>query len=168
MTEAVPQHLTHTVAFNRKVNLGNYESADVTFFRQFDTPLGVSDDDWMAAADAAFFAVKEYVTGEVAQLSGDVTSADVVPITAAKSAPAQQQSTVAAVAEAFGDDQVTEVVPDTPPGGTTKGAEGQAWAQAHLAANPDKWWDNRPGKTNPKAPDFRHKDDKDWVIWPPR
>jgi len=22
-----------------------------------------------------------------------------------------------------------------------------------------KWWDNREGKRNPKAPDFKHKDD---------
>ncbi|XP_043711135.1 protein OSB1, mitochondrial-like isoform X2 [Telopea speciosissima] len=25
-------------------------------------------------------------------------------------------------------------------------------------ANPNEWWDNRHGKLNPKAPDFKHKD----------
>ena len=31
--------------------------------------------------------------------------------------------------------------------------------------NPNAYWDNRQNKRNPKAPDFKHKDDKDTVLW---
>lgn len=33
-----------------------------------------------------------------------------------------------------------------------------------LVENPEKWWDNRMKKKNPKAPDFRHKDTGE-VLW---
>ena len=31
--------------------------------------------------------------------------------------------------------------------------------------NPNAYWDNRHNKRNPRAPDFKHKDDKDAVLW---
>ncbi|KAG2427730.1 hypothetical protein HXX76_012055 [Chlamydomonas incerta] len=34
-----------------------------------------------------------------------------------------------------------------------------------LRQNPDKWWDNRARKTNPKAPDFVRKDDRAVALW---
>lgn len=37
-----------------------------------------------------------------------------------------------------------------------------AWAE--LANNPDRWWDNRDDKRNPKAPDFKHKD-TGFALW---
>ncbi|CAA7014829.1 unnamed protein product [Microthlaspi erraticum] len=33
-----------------------------------------------------------------------------------------------------------------------------------LVQNPSKWWDNRANKTNPKAPDFKHKETGE-VLW---
>ena len=32
-------------------------------------------------------------------------------------------------------------------------------------SNPSAYWDNRQNKRNPRAPDFKHKDDKDSVLW---
>ncbi|XP_075502279.1 protein OSB2, chloroplastic-like [Primulina tabacum] len=34
----------------------------------------------------------------------------------------------------------------------------------NLVENPDKWWDNRSNKKNPKAPDFKHKETGE-VLW---
>lgn len=34
----------------------------------------------------------------------------------------------------------------------------------NLVENPDKWWDNRLNKKNPKAPDFKHKETGE-VLW---
>lgn len=31
-------------------------------------------------------------------------------------------------------------------------------------ANPQEWWDNRQGKRNPRAPDFKHKDTNE-CLW---
>ena len=31
--------------------------------------------------------------------------------------------------------------------------------------NPNAYWDNRQNKRNPRAPDFKHKDEKDTVLW---
>lgn len=31
--------------------------------------------------------------------------------------------------------------------------------------DPNAYWDNRHNKRNPRAPDFKHKDDKDTVLW---
>ncbi|XP_073142638.1 protein OSB2, chloroplastic-like [Henckelia pumila] len=39
---------------------------------------------------------------------------------------------------------------------------GDSWK--NLVENPDKWWDNRPNKKNPKAPDFKHKETGE-VLW---
>ena len=32
-------------------------------------------------------------------------------------------------------------------------------------SNPSAYWDNRQNKRNPRAPDFKHKDDKESVLW---
>ena len=32
-------------------------------------------------------------------------------------------------------------------------------------SNPSAFWDNRFNKRNPRAPDFKHKDEKDTVLW---
>ena len=42
-----------------------------------------------------------------------------------------------------------------PKGRKAKGPEQEAWAD--LEANPDGWFDNRADKRNPKAPDFKKK-----------
>ena len=32
-------------------------------------------------------------------------------------------------------------------------------------SNPNTYWDNRTNKKNPRAPDFKHKDIKETVLW---
>lgn len=32
-------------------------------------------------------------------------------------------------------------------------------------SNTNGYWDNRHNKRNPRAPDFKHKDEKDTVLW---
>ncbi|KAL8039488.1 hypothetical protein ABFX02_10G040300 [Erythranthe guttata] len=44
----------------------------------------------------------------------------------------------------------------------TSGKSDDSWKD--LVENPDKWWDNRTKKKNPKAPDFRHKETGE-VLW---
>ncbi|KAK6140198.1 hypothetical protein DH2020_025996 [Rehmannia glutinosa] len=42
------------------------------------------------------------------------------------------------------------------------GTNDETWK--NLVENPDKWWDNRTNKRNPKAPDFKHKETGE-VLW---
>ncbi|GFR51244.1 hypothetical protein Agub_g13619 [Astrephomene gubernaculifera] len=48
-------------------------------------------------------------------------------------------------------------------GGDRRVEEQTKWES--LRSNPEEWYDNRNRKTNPKAPDFRRKDDKMVALW---
>ena len=43
------------------------------------------------------------------------------------------------------------------------GAAEKKWME--FFDNPNAYWDNRQNKRNPRAPDFKHKDEKDTVLW---
>ncbi len=43
------------------------------------------------------------------------------------------------------------------------GAAEKKWME--FFDDPNAYWDNRQNKRNPRAPDFKHKDEKDTVLW---
>ncbi|CAK0784505.1 hypothetical protein CVIRNUC_007709 [Coccomyxa viridis] len=52
---------------------------------------------------------------------------------------------------------------EMPPRGADVGPSEKKWME--FFSNPSAYWDNRQNKRNPRAPDFKHKDDKDSVLW---
>lgn len=49
--------------------------------------------------------------------------------------------------------------------GATDGDPQTAALWQEFFQDPTRWWDNRTGKRNPKAPDFKHKDNGDKALW---
>lgn len=47
--------------------------------------------------------------------------------------------------------------------GATEGKDDALWRR--YFQDPSKWWDNRKDKRNPRAPDFKLKDDGDVALW---
>ncbi|CAL5229676.1 g13043 [Coccomyxa viridis] len=52
---------------------------------------------------------------------------------------------------------------EMPPRGANVGVAEKKWME--FFDNPNAYWDNRQNKRNPRAPDFKHKDEKDTVLW---
>lgn len=184
-------HLVATVGFTRKVNLGNYESADATMFVQVDYPLGTdpSSKEFADRVYAAFTAAKIEVLeqlglGYQADEDGVIRENGKRKQKPAPSPQAATESTDAEVelikstfkgakevaAEAVGASDVPAEPPYDPE--TTDKDEKAAnlkWAKARLKVAPNEFWDNRPkkasGKFSAKAPDFKHKD-TGIPVWP--
>ncbi|KAH6755883.1 hypothetical protein C2S53_007140 [Perilla frutescens var. hirtella] len=55
-----------------------------------------------------------------------------------------------------GGDNASVAKPKIVQGGKWCGKDEDSWKD--LVDNPNKWWDNRTNKRNPKAPDFKHKE----------
>lgn len=177
--EAIVSNLKHTVSFTRKVSPKQYESADATFFLQFDTPEGASFEDIIEKAQRAFVAAKGVVLSELGinydfDAEGILVETGLAPresAAAPTAAPKQTlQSTPDATTqlrEAFNGGTVSEdtTVRQVNFGGhdssidplTLSKAEQKKWLAAELKANPGAFYDNRTDKRNPKAPDWKHK-----------
>ena len=99
----------------------------------------------IASADEIATKAEEIYAGifELSQVA--VAGAEVTPAPAAN--PVEQAA--AAVTAAFPGTTAT-----TAPG--SGGSKDAMWKSA-LIDSPNDWWDNRTSKTNPKAPDFRAK-----------
>jgi len=163
-----------TVSFSRKVAVRQYESAEASVFVQFDIPTHGTPDEQRAQllsnARAAMFTAKAMVleelgleftvsdTGiihEVIQKNfGRVT--EVVP---SDNTAAPVTTTQVPVNElpvtASGVGENPPYAADTQD--RNERAENKKWAIARIASHPDEWWDNRTSKRNPKAPDYKHK-----------
>lgn len=131
-----------TVSFERKVNLGNYESASVFVSMQVDSPIE-SDEDRIAAINNAFLLVRSSAYEQL----GIQFSIDDAMIVQEK------------VERVFG--PVTVVDNNAPqqsaPRSDTVAPKTKRALWEELEASPDKWYDNRDNKTNPKSPDFKRK-----------
>lgn len=155
----VPNELQGTVGFSRKVNLGNYQSAEASIFIQF--PINPKDDGTVIIARAmdAFFQAKSVVFD---QLGIEYNVEDGVIIESLR----QQFGAVEVHTEA--------AAAAAPRGGkfdglkfsTTRDLKDQLDDMvADLKANPSGWYDNRQGKRNEKAPDFKNKSNGELVLW---
>jgi len=181
---AQSEHLTHTVSFSRKKNLGNYESEDATFFVQFDTPLGTAVDQIVQQAASAFAAAKISVLdtldlpyqvdfdGSILQGVADAAQPATAPQLAAPAvaqlaapvAPAAPAVAEADVMAAFPGAQVAARDDSKPPYDSytkvkSERAANTAWAVRKFQEDPSGFFDNRAEKEpGSKRPDFKHKE----------
>lgn len=165
----VSDHLTLTAFFGRKVNLGNYESTEGSIFIQRDVPVGADGEVIIQAAREAFTLAKTLVLDELGiDYTLDEETGVIVELK-----PASPKEAAKKLEDAFGavPDNVTSIndAPSAQPAAPAAGEPpSQEWLVNDQMQNPQNWWDNREGKKNPKAPDFKHRKNSDWVIWPPR
>jgi len=154
-----PVSLKGTVTFERKVNLGSYESCTAAMFVQFDYASNTSESELIQKGRDAFFVAKSVV---FEQLGIDAVLEDsgiVVELV--------KQSFPGTTAEVVAGAPITPVDP-VAADGTTVSADPpadktalKAWALARFASHPQEFFDNRPkkaaGEYNPKSPDLKHK-----------
>lgn len=146
------------VSYARKINNGNYESTDLFCSVAEPVHIDATEDEKLAIINGAFLLAKTTVfeqaglgiavdaTGKAREALektfGEVTTETVAPARAA----ARPQ----------------------PAGSPAAGLTGQAAKQAlweDLASNPQDWYDNRVGKKNAKAPDFKRVATPDDALW---
>lgn len=137
-----------TVSFERKVNLGNYESASVFVSMQVDNPIE-SDEDRIAAINNAFLLVRSSAYEQL----GIQFSIDDAMIVQEKVERVFGPVTVVDKSEHGAETTYKQSAPrsDTVAPKTKRAL----WEE--LESNPEKWYDNRDNKTNPKSPDFKRK-----------
>lgn len=137
-----------TVSYSRKINLGNYESADAFCSVQADVDLSATDEDKSAAIRSAFLLARSACCEQMG-----------IKFTVDEGLVIKE-----AIERIMGP---TEIVrPATPNGSTTsKGTKAEAWRD--LQENPQDWWDNRENKLSPKSPDFSRSGDKQglWLTY---
>jgi hypothetical protein len=142
-----------TVSYSRKVNLGNYESADVYVAVQTDVAIDADDDAKVAAVKSAFLLARASACEQLG-IKFTVDDATVVqeklervfgPVEVVSQTPNYTEQ-VAAMPQA----------PSAPRTDTAAPKSKKAlWAE--LESNPSNWYDNRANKKNPKGPDFKRK-----------
>ena len=156
---------------------GNYGSEEMMVELSAELPQGATQEQRMQLADILFSECDAVLT---AQLDGGPATAITAPETAnALAVPAQSLAPVGAGTAATPPMSAEQVashmggvveVPNHPSQYT--GTEKQ-WAAARvnfLLENDQnqlaqEFWDNRADKRNPKAPDFKHKENGDWAVW---
>jgi hypothetical protein len=181
-TVALPEQLTHTVSFSRKVAVRQYESAEATIFIQFSTDRDASAEEIIAGAQETFLQAKGVIYTQLG-LDTDLDESGILVelvdrqfgpgVEKVKTAPKRQASTVKADAPSVDGKDVSapKEVGSNPPAqppfpGTTRDKDekraNREWAERRLAHYPDEFFDNRQdkadGKINPKSPDYKHKD----------
>ena len=137
-----------TVSYSRKINLGNYESADSFCSVQADVDLDASEEDKSAAIRSAFLLARSACCEQMG-----------IKFTIDEGLVVKE-----AIERIMGP---VEIVAPVKTNGSTsaKGTKAEAWRD--LAANPQNWWDNRESKLNPKSPDFSRQSDKQglWLTY---
>jgi hypothetical protein len=164
------EHLTHTVAFSRKVSDGNYGSTEATIFRQFDTPRGASDEMIVESAEPILRVLRATVENELGifpEASGEELIREAFP-----GAQVVEQQSVPAAASGPAIALPAEPPHDPYTKDRDRQDENQEWAKARLAAHPGEFWDNRADKESGKVkatyPDYKHKDTNVGIWLTPR
>lgn len=142
--------ITYTLFSGRKVGLPNYSNKEAGMHAQVVVPIGTSLEDIEAQVDATW----RFIEAKVAQRLGLTYSLDEHGVVqaiedfttpAAPPAPKRQSS-------------------NRPPARRQSNGSGDKaalWTLLQQELNNDNvvsFYDNRDNKTNPKAPDFKHKD----------
>lgn len=150
-------NVEHTVGFSRTKNLGNYEKAEATCFLKVDGLPSDSLEEIVQKVMRAFVAAKAAVLDQLG-IEYDMGEDGFTVEERVVAPPATQQDSVTKVRAAFGGGEVVENGGDHTVDVTSMSpAEQKRWLKAELERNPTAFWDNREGKKNPKAPDFKHK-----------
>lgn len=147
MSEVLVEAPKVTVGFLRKINLGNYESAEASIFIQVPTAPGDAPEVIKEAAQLAFADAKATVYNQLGIATEVIEGVVVESLTRALGA-----------VEVTGTDVPTKPSPpanvSTNSGGAVPTTTDEKWAD--LTSNPKGWFDNRTSKTG-KQPDFKRK-----------
>jgi hypothetical protein len=137
-----------TVSYERKVNLGNYESASVFVSMQVDA--GDDNDETLQAIKDAFVMVRASAYEQMG-IKFSVDEAGIVQ--------ERLERTFGPVEVVSGDEAKPFNKPQPPskPRSDTVAPKSKKALWEELANNPSQWFDNREGKRNPKSPDFKRK-----------
>jgi len=153
VTAVSQEPLKATVTFSRKVNLGNYESADCSAFVQADIEFGDDEDVRAAKIKAAALLAKAAVYEQLG-ISFNLNDTAVA---------------VESIERTFGQVETATEPPKAQPAARPAprsngalpwegldGKDAKAAAWEHLSANPKDWYDNRETATG-SQPTFKHK-----------
>lgn len=163
--------LTYTASFTRKVSRGEYSNQDAseeTLFVQVNVPANTDpqSDEGQIAMRSAMNAAKVRVldslgipyemseSGEIEEAPGAGKTAEDM-VRAVFGQNVQTNAPTASASEA----SVGKEPPFIDP--VEKSDEefaNRGWAKERFKSNPNEFFDNRKDKTNPKAPDIKHKD----------
>ncbi len=138
-----------TVSYTRKVNLGNYESAECFVSMQVDA--GQDNDETLQAIKDAYVMVRASAYEQLG-IKFSVDEAGIVQ--------ERIERTFGPVEVVTGDEAKPIYGPPAPPSkprSDTVAPKSKKALWQELADNPSQWFDNRQGKRNPKAPDFKRK-----------
>jgi hypothetical protein len=140
-----------TVSFSRKVNLGNYESAEAYVAVQSDVAIDASDEDKVNAVKSAFLLARASAYEQLG-IKFNVDDATVV-----QERLERVFGPVEVVEERPNYTEVDIPQPPTAPRSDTAAPKSKKALWEELASNPERWYDNRVNKKNPKGPDFKRK-----------
>lgn len=140
-----------TVSYERKVNLGNYESASVFVSMQVDA--GDHDDHTISNIRDAFVMVRSSAYEQL----GIKFTIDENMIVQERLERTFGPVEVVSGDEAKAYNKPAAPTPPSKPRSDTVAPKSKKALWEELAANPSQWFDNREGKRNAKAPDFKRK-----------
>jgi len=157
------------ISYSRTVQARQFEPATVSATMEADLPVNCTLEEAMSVYENEMMLVKAAVLSqqnlpfelsENERMVQEVFGENEVMVVASTAAPAQMPAPTQMPAPSTGG---FAGAPTASPGGirrnkTPSGNDVQYWDM--LVADPSKFWDNRAGKTNPNAPDFKMKVDR--------
>lgn len=157
------------ISYSRTVQARQFEPATVSATMEADLPANCTLEEAMSVYENEMMLVKAAVLSqqnlpfelsENERMVQEVFGENEVMVVASTAAPAQMPAPTQMPAPSTGG---FAGAPTASPGGirrtkTPSGNDVQFWDM--LVADPSKFWDNRAGKTNPNAPDFKMKVDR--------
>jgi hypothetical protein len=148
------------ISFGRKVQVRDYENAEAFVSIQVDGVKGADANELSGIINNRFGIAKAQVYAQLGIDSDVDPETGIVAERLAKLANAELVSS--APKKAAAPRQVVTNFKPRAAGAKKSDGKEQYWEE--LAANPSAFWDNRDTKTNPKAPDFKHKDSGE-ALW---
>lgn len=138
-----------TVSYTRKVNLGNYESAEVFISMQVDT--GDDKDETLQAVKDAFIMVRGAAYEQLG-IKFNISEDSILQERVERTFGPVEVVTGAEAKPVYG-----PPAPPSKPRSDTVAPKSKKALWQELQDNPSMWWDNREGKKSATAPDFKRK-----------
>lgn len=146
-----------TVSFSRKVNLGNYESAEAYVAVQSDIAIDADDDAKIAAVKSAFLLARASAYEQLG-IKFNVDDSTVVQERLERVfGPVDVVDEYPNYTDQHEELEVILPKPPSAPRSDTTAPKSKKALWQELESNPEKWYDNRANKKNPKGPDFKRK-----------
>lgn len=142
-----------TISYSRKVNLGNYESAEVFVSTQILVPQDAPADEQSSAIRDGFIMVRASACEQL----GIQFAVDEQSILQERIERHFGPVEVVTGVEATGYNKPAAPTPPTSGRSDAEAPRSKRGLWEELEAYPERWYDNRLNKKNPKGPDFKRK-----------